>query len=720
MIRQFELVERVKAYDKFADEDAINKAYVFGLKAHGTQKRASGDPYFSHPLEVAGILTQYKLDTKTIITALLHDTIEDTEVTTDDVRENFGEEIAQLVDGVTKLARIELQSDHSDQAENFRKLVLAMSEDIRVLLVKLADRLHNMRTLHYIKKPEKRRAIALETMEIYAPLAERIGMQEMKNELEDLAFSEINPDARSSILARIKFLREEGKDNVASIVDKLKELLAKNGVTVEIFGREKTPYSIWRKMQKKNISFEQVADVIAFRILVDNVADVYRTLGVIHQAYHVVPGRFRDYISTPKANGYQSVHTGVIGPDRQRIEIQIRTRDMNQIAELGVAAHWQYKQGVDEKAAPGRNFQWMRELLEILDQAANPDDFLENTKLEMFPDQVFCFTPAGDVIALPAGATPVDFAYAVHSEIGDTCVGAKVNGRSMPLRTELNNGDQVEIITSKAQTPSPVWENFVVTGRARARIRRFVRQRERDEYKTLGKAILERVFRDEQYELTDKALKEALTIFTISSVDDLFAEVGSGEITGRQVVEAVYPGTKKDKRKNGKVIEFARSLGRRKKNAEPAKPGIPIKGMIPGMALHFAGCCTPLPGDRIVGIVSKGRGVNVHAIDCETLEEFADTPERWIDLAWDQSAVDELHTARLDVTVTNEPGSLGELSTLIARNDGNISNLKVTGRTNDFFDLKIDVQVRDVRQLTNIIAALRASSAINSVERARG
>jgi len=457
VIRQFELVERVKAYDKYADEDAINKAYVFALKAHGNQKRASGDPYFSHPLEVAGILTQYKLDAKTIITALLHDTIEDTEVTTDDVRSNFGEEVAQLVDGVTKLARIELQSEQSDQAENFRKLVLAMSEDIRVLLVKLADRLHNMRTLHYIKKPEKRRAIALETMEIYAPLAERIGMQEMKNELEDLAFAELNPDARNSILARIKFLREEGKDNVASIVEKLKDILAKNGVTAEIFGREKTPYSIWRKMQKKNISFEQVADVIAFRILVDNVADVYRSLGIIHQAYHVVPGRFRDYISTPKANDYQSVHTGVIGPDRQRIEIQIRTREMNQIAELGVAAHWQYKQDVSDKAA-GRNFQWMRELLEILDQAANPDDFLENTKLEMFPDQVFCFTPAGDVIALPAGATPVDFAYAVHSEIGDTCVGAKVNGRSVPLRTELNNGDQVEIITSKAQTPSPVWK----------------------------------------------------------------------------------------------------------------------------------------------------------------------------------------------------------------------------------------------------------------------
>ena len=717
MIRQFELVERVKSYDRFADEDALNKAYVFAMKAHGNQRRASGDPYFSHPLEVAGILTQYKLDSKSIITALLHDTIEDTDVSIEDVRTHFGDEVAQLVDGVTKLARIELQSGHSDQAENFRKLVLAMSEDIRVLLVKLADRLHNMRTLQYIARPEKRRLIALETMEIYAPLAERIGMQEMKNELEDLAFGELNPDARNSILARLKFLREQGKDNVASIVEQLKHTLSENGLQAEVFGREKTPFSIWRKMQRKNVSFEQIADIIAFRILVGNIEECYHALGIIHRAYRVVPGRFRDYVSTPKANGYQCIHTGVIGPDHQRIEIQIRTHEMHQIDELGVAAHWAYKDDLDHKQA-GKDYRWLRELLDILEHAANPDDFLENTKLEMFPDQVFCFTPAGEVIALPAGATPVDFAYSVHSEIGDTCVGAKVNGRSVPLRTELANGDQVEIITSRAQTPSPTWENFVVTGKARARIRRFVRQREREEYRNLGRAILERVFKDEQYEMTDKALKEALPVFKKNTVDELFVEVGAGQLTGRQVLETIYPGIKKDKRRNGKVIEFARSLGLRRKKQE--KPGIPIKGMIPGMALHFASCCSPLPGDRIVGIVSKGRGLTVHAIDCDTLEEFADTPERWIDLAWDENAVEDVHTGRIDLTVANEPGSLGELSTLIARNEGNISNLKVTGRSPEFFDLMIDVQVRDAKHLTNIIAALRASSVINSVERARG
>ena len=476
MIRQYELVETVKSYDNNADEEALNKAYVFAMKAHGAQTRASGAPYFSHPLEVAGILTDYKLDTKSIITALLHDTVEDTDVTPDDIRSHFGEEISHLVDGVTKLTQIELQSDQSDQAENFRKLVLAMSEDIRVLLVKLADRLHNMRTLHFIDSQSKRQRIALETMEIYAPLAERIGMQEMKNELEDLAFAVLNEEARDSITARLQFLKDEGRDNVASIVEELRSTLESENLRASVTGREKTPYSIWRKTQKKNVSFEQIADIIAFRIIVKNKEECYRALGIIHGTYNVVPGRIKDFISTPKPNGYKALHTSIIGPDRHRIEIQIRTQEMHEIAEYGVAAHWHYKQATSIRS--GREFRWMRELLEILDQAANPDDFLENTKLEMYPDQVFCFTPVGDVIVLPSRATPVDFAYAVHSEIGDHCVGAKINSRSMPLRTELENGDQVEIITSKAQSPSPIWENFVVTGKARAHIRRFTRSKD--------------------------------------------------------------------------------------------------------------------------------------------------------------------------------------------------------------------------------------------------
>ncbi|MDD9878808.1 MAG: RelA/SpoT family protein, partial [Magnetovibrio sp.] len=450
MIRQFELVEKVRGYDPTASEDVLNRAYVFAMKAHGSQTRASGDPYFSHPLEVAGILTRYKLDADTIVTALLHDTIEDTDTALEDIETQFGPQVSRLVDGVTKLTRIEFQSDQAKQAENFRKFVLAMSEDIRVLLVKLADRLHNMRTLHFIKKPEKRRRIAMETMDIYAPLAERIGMQEMKQELEDLAFAELNPDARQSILKRLDFLRSRGEDLIGRVIDELSELMEANGVDAEISGREKTPYSIWKKMQKKDVGFEQLSDIMAFRVVVDTVEACYTALGAAHSAYPVVPSRFKDYLSTPKPNGYRSLHTSVFGPERHRIELQIRTREMHEVAEHGVAAHWNYKMG--GPASEGPQYRWLRELLEILEHAAGPEEFLEHTKLEMFQDQVFCFTPRGDLINLPHGATPVDFAYAVHSEVGDRCVGAKINGRMMPLRTQLRNGDQVELITAPAET----------------------------------------------------------------------------------------------------------------------------------------------------------------------------------------------------------------------------------------------------------------------------
>src|SRR3984957_717536 len=490
MMRQFELVERVKAYDPSANEDAINRAYVFSMKAHGAQKRASGDPYFSHTVEVAGILSGMKLDAAAISTGLLHDTGEDTLATLEEIEKLFGPEIARLVDGVTKLSRLELQSDQTKQAENFRKLVLAMSEDIRVLLVKLADRLHNMRTLRFIKDADKRRRIARETMEIYAPLAERIGMHEMKDELEDMAFGELYPEAREGIKTRLAFLKDKGGDIVTRVLVELQKTLREGGVRAELSGREKSPYSIWRKMQRKNVGFEQLSDIMAFRIVVDNIEACYHALGVVHSRYPVVPGRFKDYISTPKANNYRSLHTGVIGPERQRIELQIRTREMHEVAELGVAAHWVYK--TSQPGIEGRQYRWLRELLDILEHASDPQEFLEHTKLEMFQDQVFFFTPKGDLIELPRGSTPVDFAYAVHSEIGDTCVGAKVNGKLVPLRTALVNGDQVEIITSKAQTPSPTWERFVVSGKARARIRRFVRTQQRQQYLDLGKAILQK------------------------------------------------------------------------------------------------------------------------------------------------------------------------------------------------------------------------------------
>ena len=722
-MRQYELVERVKTYDPGADEEALNRAYVFAMQNHGSQIRDSGDPYFSHPIEVAGILTEYRLDAATIITALLHDIIEDTDVTLDRVQDLFGSNVARLVDGVTKLTRIELQSDRSRQAENFRKLFLAMSEDIRVLLVKLADRLHNMRTLHYIKKSEKRRRISLETMEIYAPLAERIGMQKFKVELEDKAFAELHPDARASVVTRLRYLEKQGGDLVARILDQLQATLGKGGVHASLSGREKTPFSIWMKMQRKDVAFEQLSDIMAFRVLVPSVEDCYRTLGLLHAAYPMVPGRFKDYISTPKPNGYKSLHTGLIGPERHRIEIQIRTQSMHDVAEMGVAAHWDYKQKAKDRSSSlsqtdGRQYRWVRELLEILDHASSPEEFLEHTKLEMFQDQVFCFTPKGDLIALPGGSTPVDFAYAVHTQIGDTCVGAKVNGRIVPLRSLLANGDQVDIITSPKQTPNPEWERFVVSGKARARIRRYVRGQKREQHVELGRKILTQVFREYGYDVTEKALSSVLKKFKAESTDDLRARVGEGVYTGRDVVTSVYPALK-----DVDALESPRpprkTGGQSGEQKTAGKTAVGLRGLIPGMAVHFSRCCHPLPGDRVVGIVTTGKGVTIHTIDCEQLENFSDQPERWIDLAWDKESHDMIYVARVSVVISNKTGSLGELTTVIAKNGGNITNLKITGRHTDFFDILVDIDVRDAKHLVNIIAALRAATAIVSVERAR-
>ena len=716
MIRQYELVERVKAYDPKADEDGLNRAYVFAMKAHGSQMRASGDPYFSHPIEVAGILTGLKLDCATIVTALLHDTVEDTGVTVEEIEGLFGDEIARLVDGVTKLTRLELQSDQTKQAENFRKLLLAMSDDIRVLLVKLADRLHNMRTLQYVADPEKRWRIARETMDIYSPLAARIGMDGVKSELEDLAFAELNGDARRSVLARLEFLRKQGENQIPRIISELERTLSETGIKASISGREKRPYSIWGKMERKNISFEQLSDIVAFRIVVDDLSQCYEALGVVHGAYPMIPGRFKDYISTPKPNGYRSIHTTVIGPENQRVEIQIRTSQLHDYAEFGVAAHWHYK---GDLAAPnprdGRQYRWIRELLEILDHASGPEEFLEHTKLEMFQDQVFCFTPKGDLIALPSGATPVDFAYAVHSEVGDTCVGVKINGSMKPLRTVLQNGDQIEIIGSKAQTPSPTWERFVATGKARSRIRRFIRLQQREQYLELGRAIVQKGFRQAGQPFAVEALDKVLTHFRYKTVDDLYVAAGEGVVTGRQVIAKAFPDVKV---KESKTVSLSRRRSKRDKGGEHA---VPIRGLIPGMAMHFAGCCHPLPGDRIVGIVTTGKGVTIHTIDCETLESFTDSPERWLDVSWEVDSDDTAsHLGRINLVVTNEPGSLGSLSTVIARNLGNISNLKITNRSVEFFEMMVDIEVQDVKHLISIIAALRATPAISSVERTRG
>ena len=715
MNSQAELVERVRRYDATADVDLLNRAYDFSLKAHGSQTRASGDPFFSHPLEVAGIVTDMKLDAATVATALLHDTVEDTVATLDQIGSEFGPEIARLVDGVTKLSLIEMPSESTKQAENFRKLLLATSNDLRVLLVKLADRLHNMRTLSHLEDPAKRRRIALETMEIYAALAERIGMQDMKEELEDLAFMELNPEARRSVIARLDFLREHGADLTARIAAELEQTLGGKGLTAEVSGREKRTYSIWRKMERKNVSFEQLSDVMAFRIVVSSVEDCYRALGIVHAAYPMVPNRFKDHISTPKRNGYQSIHTTVIGPEKQRIEVQIRTREMHEVADLGVAAHWHYKQR--EGMVDNAQYRWVRELLEILEVASDPEEFLEHTKLEMFQDQVFCFTPKGDLIALPRGATPIDLAYAIHTGVGDTCVGAKINGRIAPLRAELQNGDQVEIVRSKVQTPSPTWEEFVVTGKARSAIRRFVRNQERSQHTDLGHAILERAFRQDGRDLTDTSLDGSLKVLGYKAVEDLHAAVGEGTVSARQVLEAAFPGERGSRRLGLRSLAGAFS----RRVSKGGDHAVPIRGLIPGMAVHLGTCCHPLPGDRIVGIVTSGKGVTIHTIDCESLENFANVPELWLDVSWDaKSETPDLHVGRIDVVLTNEPGSLNAMTSVIAKNLGNISNLKITNRSRDIFEFLVDVEVRDVKHLSNIVAALRADPLMHTVTRVRG
>jgi len=669
-----------------------------------------------------------RMDTDTIVTAILHDTLEDTDATFEDLEKKFSRQVATLVNGVSKLNRIEGQTVEGKQAENFRKLVLAMSEDIRVLLVKLADRLHNMRTLNHIAREDKRRRIARETLEIYAPLAERIGLHKVKEELEDLAFSHLNPEARETITNRLSFLRQEGTTIVRKIIDELSRLLIEAGIPGEVTGREKTRYSIWKKMQRKNVAFEQLSDIMAFRIVVDNVEQCYHVLGIIHSQYPTIPGRFKDYISTPKPNGYRSIHTTVIGPEGQRIEVQIRTRQMHEEADLGVAAHWAYKDG--RKSASSKDvkqYRWLRELLDIIEQEAKPEEFLENTKLELFEDRVFVFTTKGDLIELPNGASSIDFAYAIHSEVGDKCVGAKINGRIAPLNTKLKNGDQVEIITAKNQTPSPTWERFVVTGKARSRIRRFVRQQQRNEYQTLGKAMLQKIFHQEGYRFTDKAVAGVVSQFRMDSLEDVYVGIGSGNIVGRDVFRAIFPGhLTAPAKKPGEedVLEIpAGTIKTRDGQVASKNKGKPllIKGLIPGMAVHFARCCHPLPGDRIVGIVTTGKGVTIHTIDCDTLENYADTPERWLDVSWDDGPDSpEAHIGRMEVTISNTPGALGTLSTVIGRNGGNITNLKITNRSMDFWDMLIDVYVNDTKHLHNIIAALRATPEITSVERARG
>jgi GTP pyrophosphokinase/guanosine-3',5'-bis(diphosphate) 3'-pyrophosphohydrolase len=715
----------------------LNRAYVYAMRMHGSQMRASGDPYFAHPIEVAGILTDYKLDTAAIVTALLHDVIEDTAATKADIAERFGDEVADLVEGVTKLSKLELLSDHARQAENLRRFILAISKDVRVLLVKLADRLHNMRTLHFIAKPEKRERIARETLDIYAPLARSIGMHRITTELEELAFEHLNPTARNAIVRRLETMRAERGEAVAQVSSEVAARLESAGIAARVYGRQKQPYSIWRKLQRKSVAFSQLSDVYAFRVVVEKEDDCYRALGVIHRAWPMVPERFKDYISTPKRNNYRSLHTTIVGPKAMRIEMQIRTAAMDRVNEEGVAAHWRYKgqtYGFDAAAAganggrdPLINLRQLAQMLEL--GGGDTEELVEHAKLEMFLDQVFVFTPKGQLISLPSGAMPLDFAYAVHTSVGDTTVGVKINGELKPLRTGLNNGDVVEVVRGPKPSIPPDWRSLTVTGRARSAIRRHIRATEREEFVRLGRAAIDQAFARAGKDRAGLSLRPALDRFAQPGEEELFEQVGRGRITPVDLVETVFPGLKLSERE-------AAAARARIENGRSASLYVSGSGLTPGVSLHFAECCSPVPGDRIVGILQTGEeadgdatqvrdrgggGLTVHTIDCPRLAEFEDQDDLWRDLSWTpQAETSTISRGRLTATIKNAVGVLGQACTLIGEAGGDIANLRMRHGRSDFVDVDFDLDVRDARHLTHIAAALRACPAVEVVERVKG
>jgi len=700
MIACQDLIALVRTYNPKTDEKLISAAYDYGREMHEGQFRHSGEPYFSHPVAVAAILAEQRLDDATIITALLHDTIEDTRASYASVAEKFGSEIADLVDGVTKLTNLQLSSTETQQAENFRKLFMAMSKDMRVILVKLADRLHNMRTIKAMR-PEKQLKKARETMDIYAPLAGRMGMQWMREELEDLAFRVINPEARASIIRRFITLQKETGDVIERITGDMRRELDKAGIEADVFGRAKKPYSIWRKMQEKEMGFSRLSDIYGFRVITQSEEDCYGVLGAIHRRWRAVPGRFKDYISQPKSNGYRSIHTTVSGRDGKRVEVQIRTQAMHDVAESGVAAHWSYRDGVRS----GNPFavdpaKWIANLTEQFDAEEDHEDFLEAVKLEMYADKVFCFTPKGDVVKLPRGATPIDFAYAIHTRIGHACVGAKIDGMRVPLWTRIKNGQSVDVITADGQSPQATWLDIATTGKARSAIRRALREQDRDRYIKLGRELARSAFEHVSKKATDKALDSAAKTLRLNGRNEVLARLGSAELTARQVLHAVYPDLAPDE---------SDAVGGER----------PVIGLSADQSFERARCCQPLPGERIVGITYRGKGVVVHAIDCEALSAYDDQPDRWLDLHWHSGTHPAVYSVSLDVTIGNDAGVLGRICTLIGEQKANISDLTFVDRKPDFYRLLVDIELRDAEHLHGVISALDAESDVAAVERHR-
>lgn len=707
------LLSTTRQYLNQENCEQLCRAFDFGKRVHAGQFRDSGVAYFTHPIAVASLLAEMHLDTETLITALLHDTIEDCNVTADDIETSFGKNISHLVDGVTKLSQINVKPTNIKQAENFRKFIVSVGKDIRVLLVKLADRTHNMLTIDGISDATRKKRIARETMEIYAPLAERMGITRFQTEMEQKCFEILHPEVCESIVTRLDIMTAENEKTVLKICKKLKILLTQTGISCDVSGRHKTPYSIARKMHTKNMTIDQLSDVMAFRIIVQDIPSCYRALGIVHMHFHVIMGRFKDYISTPKVNGYQSLHTGVMGPLKQRIEIQIRTIEMNNMAERGVAVHWHYKESQAKQKhtiQPPESFRWAKELMHLLDLNDEATELLENTKLEMYQDQVFCFTPKGELIGLPKGATAIDFAYAVHTDIGDKCVGAMINDKRRQLTTQLINGDQIKILTDRTAQPKSEWESCVVTGRAKSAIKRYIRLQRNKEFASVGKALLEKEYRFRKIYFKIKKIKDALSAFHVHTIEDLYVQIAESQIKARDVFERLHP--------EYADLQKEKTKKRQQHDKKTHEPVFLLDNAHEGLAVHLGKCCHPLPGDRIVGIVTTGKGITVHNKACSILSKFVDMPELWLAVDWQRESPSE-YVGRITTVIINEPGALAALCTVISQHAGNISHIQLVKRNTDFFTFILDVNVRNREHIKSIIVVLRAHKYVESVERYR-
>ncbi len=699
-------LELITSYLNNEEKNKIRHALKLSEEAHSNQLRKSGDPFITHPLEVAKILTSIKLDADSIVAGLLHDTLEDTNLDIEEIDKNFGFQIVELVDGLTKINKYSLKVKNQKYGENYKKLILATTKDLRVILVKLADRLHNMRTIQFINDENKKTKIALETLEVFAPLAQRLGMKEWQDELEDISFEVINPDAKKTIIERLEYLKSKDDNIIDEIRYELKNIFFQEDLFCKVEGRIKSPYSIWNKIKNKNISFEQLSDIMAFRVITNSTRECYRCLGIIHRQYPYIQGRFKDFISAPKSNGYRALHTSVMGPKNKKIEIQFRSNIMDQIADFGVASHWKYKDPKKIKEKDAKEYKWVYDLVDSMNSSVSQDELIQNSKLKVFQNDIFVFTPKGDLIELPKNATPVDFAYTIHSQIGDKCVAAKINDKLQPLKTLLKNGDQIEIITSESSQPSPLWQRFAVTTKVKSQLRRFFRFKKKEEHIIFGREILINYFQKENYDFNKNIEQKILNDFNFKSINDVYALIGSGEITALSVIKKIYP--------EYNYIPVS------KFNSKTQNP-IKLKGLTAGMSYHLAGCCSPLKGDSIVGIVTAGIGVAVHTLDCDTLTSYQDAPDRWLNISWDnQNNLETVSNSRIVVVLFNKPGSLGKVTTVIAKNNGNISNILFSVRKPDFFEIIIDIEVRDANHLQNIIAALRMEKEVSSLERLKG